>query len=313
MNLDTLLKQNYIRDLVSRDCSEDTELVTRPESFMVRNKIEGDRDIHRTIILPPKGYTADKINQMNSHDEAEYATIEIKGAVRDEKNSFSVLRDCLLIASIPQNGMVSDLNKPYMTFDISANDKPDLLLEKKSAGTAPFTVVKSDGYGFYHNLINLTDDWLVLQLYKKLRPQRPVNLTPHLKGLLTGQAQSLQAFYDAIVLFGDEIYNKKPSLIQSVLRIPVVNSLPALVDMLHVHDSGMHEACSVFATILKLGKMHPEYVTAFLKQAIQSKSVPTYYAEQLIHKIEKSQIMIGDDQSTEIDNIVGQDGSPCPH
>ncbi len=288
MNLETLLKQNYIRDLVARVCGEDTELVTRPASFMVRNKVEGNRDVHRIIILPPRGYTADKINQTNSHDEAEYATIEIKGAARDDKNSFSILRDCLLVASIPQNGAVSELNKPYMVFDITKNDNPDLLLEKKSAGTAPFAVVKSDGYGFYHNLINLTDDWLVLQLYKQLRPQSSVNLDPHINGLLAGQAQSLQAFYDAIVLYGDEIYDKKPNLIQAVLRIPVVNSLPALVNMLYVHDSGMHEACSVFATILKLGKMHPEYVTAFLAKAIRDDVVPSYYAEQLIRKISMS-------------------------
>jgi hypothetical protein len=306
MNLDTLLKQNYVHDLVLRVCGQDTELVTRPESFMVRSKVEGDRDIHRIIVLPPRGYTADKVNQTNSHDEAEYATIEIKGAVRDEKNSFSVLRDCLLIASIPQNGMVSDLNKPYMTFDIASNDNTDLLLEKKSAGTAPFAVVKSDGYGFYHNLINLTDDWLVLQLYKKLRPQRSVNLAPHLKGLLTGQAQSLQSFYDAIVLFGDEIYEQKPNLIQNVLRIPVSHSLPALVDMLYVHDSGMHEACSVFATILKLGKMHPEYVTDYLMRAAQEQAVPVYYAEQLIHKIEKSQFMKEDGQTIEVNKTAAQ-------
>lgn len=287
MDIDTIFKENYVRDLIERVCGDETELITRPASYMVRSKIEGDRDIERVIVLPPRGYTADTINQTNSHDEAEYATIEIKGAVRADKNSFSILKDCLLVASIPQNGAVSDLNKPYMTFDIATNDNPDLLLEKKSAGTAPFAVVKSDGYGFYHNLINLTDDWLILQLYKRLRPQRGVDLAPRLQGLLRGEEQSLRLFYDATLSHGDEIYKQKPDLIENIMRIPVSKALPALVEMLHVHDTGKHEACSVFATILKFGKMYPEYVTHYLNLSIRENVVPAYYAEQLINKIGK--------------------------
>lgn len=287
MDINFVLNENYVRDLVLRVCGAKTELVTRPASYLIRSISEEDRDIQRIIVLPPRGYTADRIEQMNSHDEAEFATIEIKGAVRKDKNSFSVLRNCLLVASIPQNGKTSELNKPYMTFDIGSDSNPDLTLEKKSAGMAPFTVVKPDGYGFYHNLVNLSDEWLVLQLYKRLRPQRPVSLAPHLEGLLTGQAESLSALYDAVVQYGDGIYKKTPALIENIVRMPIQKTLPALAEMLYVHDSGRHEACSVFSIILKIGKMHPDLVKGFLRASVERHSVPSYYAEQLISKIDK--------------------------
>lgn len=287
MNIEEVLDANFIKDLIHEICGDGIDLIKRPASYMIRNVVEGDRDMRRLIFLPPRGYTADQINQMNSHDEAEYATIEIKGAIRSQKNGFSVLKNCLLVASIPQNGKVSSLNKPYMLFEIEGDTNPDLTLVRHSAGTAPFTVVKSDGYGFYHNLINLTDDWLVLQLYKKLRPQKPVDLQPHFKGLLKGQAESLQKLYDAVLRHGDGVYKTDTNLIENIVRMPVQQVLPALIEMLYIHDTGRHEACSVFAVILKLGKMHPDLVKQYLRNAIEANTVPAYYAKQLIDKIDR--------------------------
>jgi hypothetical protein len=287
MDIDLVLKRNFVQDLTRSVCGENTELITRPASYMVRNKIEGDRDIHRIILLPPRGYTADKINQTNSHDEAEYATIEIKGAVRKDKNSFSKLRNCLFMASIPENGTTSDLNKPYLLYEVDKDNNPDLQKTLHSAGTAPFAVVRSDGYGFYHNLVNVTDDWLVLQLYKRLRPQRKVDLSITLSKIPKADAALLQHLYIAIVTYGDEVFYKAQDLVEGVCRLPLSNSLPALCEMLYVHDSGKHEACSAFAIILKAGRDQPDEVKAFLEQQIKTSSVPKYYAEQLIRKIEK--------------------------
>ncbi len=293
MDINEVLKTNYIKDVVQRVCGSETELITRPASYMVRGVKEEGRDIHRVIILPPRGFTADKINQTNSHDEAEYATIEIKGAVKNEKSGFSILKNCLLVASIPQTGAVSELNKPYMTFSLENDKNPDLSLERYSSGIAPFVVVKSDGYGFYHNLINMTDDWLVLQLYKRLRLERSVNLKPVLSGLLNGEIQALESLYSAVIEHGDAIFQKVPNLIENIVRMPVSHSVPVLAEMLYTHDTGKHEACSVFAVILKIGKMHPVQVTKYLQQAIINNTVPSYYAEQLIKKIENHQVLEG--------------------
>ena len=42
--------------------------------------------------------------------------------------------------------------------------------------------------------------------------------------------------------YGDEIFYKAPDLIEKIIKMPLGHSLPALCEMLFVHDSGRHEA-----------------------------------------------------------------------
>ncbi len=284
MDIKDLLKVSFVSALTNKLCGDNTELIERPASFIVRNKEEGERDIHRVIIIPPKGYTADKPNQTNSHDEAEYATIKINGAVREGRQAFSKIKNCLLVASFNEKGKVSELNKPYLTFDLT-EDNPDLVTKIHSAGEPPFSVVKSNGYGFYHNLMNVSDDWLVLSLYKRLRPQKHVDLGQHLASIQNEYAETLSKLYDAVVIHGDGIFNKEPDLIKKIIDIPPNITLPSLGEMLYVHDTGKHEACSVFAIILKIGRDNPELVTSFLQDSMDNGTILPYYAQQLIEKI----------------------------
>lgn len=291
MNIENLLKVSFVSALTNRLCGDNTEIIERPASFIVRSKEEGERNIHRVIIIPPKGYTADKPNQTNSHDEAEYATIKINGAVREDKQAFSKIKDCLLVASFNEKGKVSELNKPYLTFDLT-EDNADLITNTHSAGEPPFSVVRSDGYGFYHNLINISDDWLVLSLYKRLRPQKPVNLEHHFAVIQDEYAEILNKLYNAVVIHGDGIFEKEPDLIRKVTNIPPSTALPSLGEMLYVHDTGKHEACSVFAIILKIGRSNPELVTSFLQDSMIYDTIPSYYARQLIEKINNQRISV---------------------
>lgn len=57
--------------------------------------------------------------------------------------------------------------------------------------------------------------------------------------------------------------------------------------MLYVHDTGRHEACTAFAIILAHSKQTPKVVSEFLQEALEIKSIPDYYAEQLLQKINK--------------------------
>jgi len=283
-DINTLLKKHFISTLTKRVCGDNYEIIERPMAFMICKRDECERDVHRLILLPPKGYTANAPNQVNSHDEAEYATIQIKGAVRRGKQGFSKVKDCLLVASFHENGSVSDLNEPYLTFDIDGND-PDLVTKLHSAGKVPFPVVKSNGVGFYHNLINTTDDWLVLVLHKRLRPQKPVDLEFHLTTLQNEQADVLRQLYGGIVEHGDAVFSESPGIVDAVTKLPPAISLPALGEMLYVHDTGKHEACTAFAIILKIGKANPQVVTEFLQENMVLKNIPAYYTQQLIEKI----------------------------
>lgn len=284
MDIQDVLKRDFVKALIHDTCGQDTVLVERDNSYAVRATYEGARDIHRVIFLPPRGFTANQIEQMNSHDEAEKATIEIKGAIKDDKRGFSRLKNSLLVASRDEDQSISDLNQPYLTFDVENPNDP-AALTKHSAGDAPFHVVRSNGDGFYHNLINLTDEWMALKLHKVLRPQRGVELWRVTDGLSKDNADTVEDFYAAIVEHGDDIFKNAPEVVERITNLPSEISLPALGEMLHVHDSGMHEACTVFATILKIGKNAPAQTTLFLRSAITREAIPSYYGQQLIGKL----------------------------
>lgn len=287
ITLETVLKAHFVDALARRVCGDNYEIVTRHAAVFLKAPEEEDRDIYRVIILPPKGYTANEPDQMNSHEEADYAKIEVKGGVREGRRGFSKLKDCLFVASAPEHGKVSDLTEPYLTYDLESPE-PDLVTELHSAGEAPFTVVRNDGFGFYHNLVNRSDGWLVMVLHKRLRPAKKVDLEPHLATVQDEYARLLKALYESVVKHGDRVFQEEPSLVADVKKIPLSVSLPALGEMLYVHDSGMHEACTVFAIILDLGKSQPEAVSEFLAASVEAKAVPAYYAGQLIEKIKRA-------------------------
>ncbi len=288
LSVEQVLQLHFVRALTKRICGEDPDRIERPAAFVLRRKDEGDqRHLKRLILLPPHVYTANTVNETCSHDEAESAKITIQGAVREGKHSFSKIKDCLLVAAFNRCSRVSALDEPYLTFSLEEQD-PELQLTRHSAGEPPFHVVKPNGEGFYHNLINLSEDWLLLQLDKTLRPQKQVDLTQHLRLLQDEQSRLLSQLYDAIVEHGDGVFRNNLPLVNAVSSLPPTISLPALSEMLHVHDTGRHEACSVFAVILKIGKQQPDRVMAHLDAAMQHEDIPRYYAEQLIAKIAKS-------------------------
>lgn len=286
MDINSVLRRDFVRHLIVDVCGHNIEIIKRNDCFVIRNKEEGERDLDRVILLPPRGFTANAINQMNSHDEVDYATVQVKGAVKNDKNGFSKLKDCLMVVSVSENGLVSELNQPYLTYGLMGTDS-NASIKRYSAGTPPVPVVKNDGYGFYHNLINVTDDWLVLKLHKKLRPQKKVDLVSVLTNVPSAHAEYLNELYSAVIDHGDTLFHKSPKLVSNVMSIPMEVSFPVLSEMLHVHDSGKHEACTVFAVMLKIGGGNPMLATNWLQKAMQAESIPKYYARQLMDKIER--------------------------
>lgn len=289
LSVEQVLQAHFVRALTKQICGDNPDLVERPAAFVLRKRDEGrSRDLQRLILLPPRGYTANALNEACSHDEAESAKITVKGAIREGKRGFSKLKSCLLVASFNRNSRVSDLDEPYLTFRLDG-EEPDLTMSRHSAGEAPFHVVKANGEGFCHNLINLSDDWLMLLLDKRLRHERPVTLSRHLTVLQDEHAALLSRLYEAVVEGGDSIFREQIALVDAIAGLPPAISLPALGEMLHVHDTGRHEACSVFALILKIAKSEPDAVCAFLKRGLSEGDVPAYYARQLLEKIEQRQ------------------------
>lgn len=233
------------------------------------------------IVLPPKDFTANHINQTNSDAEVERANITVKGAVRPDKRAFSKIKNCLLVVSFNDASLVSDLDKPYLQFDLNGTDAA-FSQQIHSAGTPPFPVVRPDGTGVYHSLINLSADWLVMQLHKVLYPQKEPDSALWTSAFQNEHTTILNRLWQSVLAQGDALFTEQPALIDSVLSIPLAQALPVLTEMLHIKDTGKHEACTIFAIILKLDKCHPDSVKKFLKGAAQREATPVYYADQLI-------------------------------
>lgn len=287
-DIQMVLNQHYMRSLIERVCGPDWILITRPAAYAVKMPEEDERDINRLIILPPRGYTSNKINQTNCFHNVESATIEIMGAVKEDKRAFSVLKNCLLNVSYNEMETFSGLDRPYLEFNIEDQDS-GFLYKRYSAGEPPFHVVKVDGTGFYHTLINLSDEWLVLRLHKVLREEKFVNLEPHLQNIQDTFAHSLRQLHTEIIEVGDELFDVNKTLVSQIMRMPPDISLPALGEMLYVRDTGRHETCTAFGLILKIGQRQPDVTLDYLKKAVAARAIPSYFGRQLIHKTERKQ------------------------
>ncbi len=289
-NIHEILETDFVKRLRSMVCGDVFEIVERPAAYFVKqpDSIEDQRDINRLIILPPFGYTANVKNQTNCFHAVETATIQIRGAVREGKRAFSKIKECLMVVSFDQMDKVSHLDKPYQEFDIM-DESPQFNKVTRSAGEMPFHVVGIDGKGFYHTLINTTDEWLILQLHKVMRPQKKVDISECYMGLQDEHSAIIQRLYDGIITHGDALFSEDTSLVNSVVKMPPSLILPALGEMLYIRDTGKHETCTAFALILKLGRNYPKIVTKFLKQKLQTKAIPKFFAEQLMKKIEAVQ------------------------
>ncbi len=58
---------------------EPIEVISRSASYIMKQTNEPGERIKRILLLPPGGYTANSLTETNSHPEARYAKITVKG------------------------------------------------------------------------------------------------------------------------------------------------------------------------------------------------------------------------------------------
>src|SRR3989338_10209852 len=131
---------------------KEIEIIHRPASFIIRLKNEPDDRISRIILLPPQGFTSDKIDETNPHPEVRKATIEIKGGVRPGKSRFNPLKKCIKYQYYADRSVRITEDKPYPKVG-DKNYKEDL-----KSSSQKFFVVKENGTGFYHSLVNSSNE-----------------------------------------------------------------------------------------------------------------------------------------------------------
>ncbi len=307
-NIQELQEQPFFRNkaeaLFGKDWQQKTELVTRyaeregsdhnfgddPSSYVIKLKNETGgktgRDLKRLIILPPAGYTANQVGLMNSHDEVQEASITVLGAVRPGKSQFSTLKNCIAFVHAPLNDCDPTLGVPYKTVK-----DPEVKRETLDSGQKRKVADAKNGHGFYHNLVNLTDDYIVLELDKELRlTMKPVNLEPFMKDTDQKFAEMIKGYFQQVQKYGDMIFDKAPEAVNEIVNYSdKAKIIPPLIEMLKVHDAGKHEACTVFATLLKIAKSDPKEFLTQVKESQGSTSEPSFYLEQLVRIVDKKQ------------------------
>lgn len=259
----------------------DIEVIHRPASMLIKQKFEDTDIVQRIILLEPFGFTADKKNELNPHPEVRQAKIIIKGAIRANKSGFSTLKNVVLYSYLKNRGGKTEPDSTYIEI------KPGLskYREETKSSKDHFYVVKENGQGFYHNLINLTEEWIVMVLQKERRHQKVMDMDSVLIGLSEPERKIVVRWIDSVIKSGDAIFKKKAKIVNALLSLDADKTIPILVEALNIQETGRHEPCTVFATLLKLGREYPAQALQYLQVADVENLAPRYYLKELSRKL----------------------------
>ena len=257
---------------------KDSEIVVRPACFFVRLKNEEANLVKRIIVFPPHGFTVDKIDLLNSHPEARKARVKILGKINPTKKGFKPLtREVKFNFSLARN-VPTEKMSAYARF--SEKYCGSQLKSWKNW----FYVVKENGWGNFHSLINLSNEWVVVLLEKETVDQKKINIEPYLEKLPQTKSGKLRVALQKIEDTGDKIFDDV-SFVSELLKFPSKILVPILLQMLNVQETGKHESCTFFALLLKIAKKNKKLVLEEVKRAIELKSAPYYYLDELNKKL----------------------------
>lgn len=260
---------------------EPTEVIHRSASHILKQVHEPEERVKRILLLPPGGFTANTPAEMNSHPEARYAKITVKGGVDPHKAGFSQVRQVIKFAYYLNRDIPTEGPEPYARIDPA---HPYYREQLKSAKET-FFVVRENGEGFYHNLTNLSARWMVLILEKFLTQRREMNFEGKLDRLSAPEQDIFYRLMEKITEKGDRIFKEDAALVNQVAGLPPERILPGLIEGLNFLETGNHEPCSVYAVILKISRQEPIQALDDLEKARSARDAPLYYLDELIRKV----------------------------
>ncbi len=275
--LNSLLVKTITKNLFQ---DKETAILKRPASFVIHLKNEPEDRAFRIVILPPHGFTANQINETTPHPEVRTAKIEIKGGIKPKKSGFNLLKKVIKLQYYPTRNIFLPIDNLYPKINGPQYQ------EKIKSSKEKFFVVKENGLGFYHSLVNLSTEWLLLILEKELRVQKAPDLTSKISTLDKNQQRAVTTLYKKVLSYGDNIFEKESRLIKEICSMDVDKIMPSLIEMLNVLESGNHESCTVYALILKIGRDNNK-VIRYLNDAAKDKAAPLYYLKELVGKLSK--------------------------
>jgi hypothetical protein len=260
---------------------QETELVNRPASYIIKLKDEKKDKIVRIIILPPKGHTSNKLDETSPHPETRKATVLIKGGIKQDNKNFSVIKNAIKFSYYLTRDIEVVANYPYAP----VNRENKNYKEEIKSSREKFYVVEENGKGFYHNLINLSSEWILLVLEKELGFQKNVNLENKTRNLPKNKQDLVKKFVEVVKMKGDKIFDQGAGLVNDVAKFSLDEILPILIELLNIPETGKHEQCTVYSIILKLGKKDKRKSLEYLKKALENNYAQPYYLKELINKL----------------------------
>lgn len=254
------------------------EVIKRPHFCIVRLEKENKHRVIRFIILPPGGCTSDTKEFLNPHPEARRVKVYIFGEILASKKGFRPLVGSVEFRFAEKLFIPTSFYSPYAKY----REKDCRTLKK--TWKSWFYVVKENGWGNFHNLVNCTKQWVVLVIDKQLFDRKKFKLEKFLNKLSTQQAKALIKDVKFIERNGDEVF-RHPEIIRRLTRLPLQVSTPVLLRMLNVQETGKHQNCTFFAILLKLARRDRVYVRSEVRNAIKHDLAPNYYLEELHKKL----------------------------
>ncbi len=114
-----------------------------------------------------------------------------------------------------------------------------------------------------------------------------MDIESKMSNLKNEEKKLARAYFKKVEENGDDLFEKDPSVVEKVVKLSPEKSLPVLIEGLNILETGRHEPCTVFATILKIGKKNRKITVKYLQDALTSQTAPNYYLTELVQKLEK--------------------------
>ncbi|MFA6553781.1 MAG: hypothetical protein WCT27_05125 [Patescibacteria group bacterium] len=254
-------------------------IIDRKSSRIIRLKNESAADITRIILLPPGGSTAGEYSgeladhdKFSPHPEALSAKITVLGGVAPGRSGFRKIDRAIKFAY-------------YTKRDVELGRKEFFKEQYKSSHTPPFSVVKPDGFGFWHNISNTSNEWVLLVLEKQLAALIPLGTGKIIKSLPGDQQAKMLTLVKDIQEKGDKIFVNNDNPLRELGGIKPDALARLFVAMLNVPDHANHEPCTAVALLLKLAKGSRQVVKVECQAALESNGAPAFYLKEIIKKL----------------------------
>lgn len=284
LEFEKILHSPLLKETIKHEIGKEIEVVKRKSNmFVIKKKAEEGGKVKRILLLAPEGYTSNKIDYLNCHPEARSATIHFKGGIRPENKGFIKLKDALKFSYYLTKNIegITDFSEAKINFE------SELYRVSLKSSNENFFVVKNDGEGFFHNLVNLSKEWIVLILNKELNDEKELIYQKLIEKMNSKDGKFAKLFIENLIKEGDSLFYSNPELVSTIIHSDPDIFMPLLINLLNIPETGKHEQCTIFAIILKIGRIHSKRVIKYLDDALYDGKAPNYYLRELITKLKK--------------------------